>query len=533
MEWQIIIFAAIFGVTLAMENNLIVTTTEGQVQGSLASSGLYYEFLGIRYAVPIKFRAPAPPESFTGIYKADNRAVLCPQFPTYDPLAAPSENEDCLVLNVFTPAFINSTCPVMVFLHGGDFGVGSSTPIFYGPQFLISHGVIVVTVNYRLNAYGFLNLGIKEAPGNAGLKDIRAALRWVQKNIKNFRGDPNNVTVFGQGSGGVAAIYLTMSPSTKGLFHRVISESGSPFSPHVFDHSPLKTASHLAKSLSMKSEDPKTLLKLYRDTQISKVEEAIGNQMNAKSVFLPSVEKVYKDEEPFLTDTPFNILSNRPEYFHPVPAIIGINTVEGLSSILDYNTVTGQMDRIHHEDFSALDQRNFNPEDKEDFRNMLRDTFFSEISNDEALVGGLVNLNTDFCHVGPMSLFADLYGNNTDLYQYLFSYVGNRNLGRILTNSTLDATANLDELFYVFDLDRLPLEMDENDARIITFMTQMWTNFAKFGTPTPDVSNGEWLPYPHHLEINLEPQYVAPLTPERAQFWRALFYKYGAVMSTK
>ncbi|XP_045509212.1 juvenile hormone esterase-like [Colias croceus] len=525
-----VIFAAIIGITFAFEKSLVVTTTEGKVEGNLSPTGLYYEFLGIRYGVPVKFRAPAPPPTYSGIYKADHQAVLCPQFTTYDPLAAPSDNEDCLVLNIFTPAFINSTCPVMVFLHGGDFGVGSCSSIFYGPQFLISHGVIVVTINYRLNVYGFLNLGTKDAPGNAGLKDIRAALRWIQNNIRNFQGDPDNVTVFGQGSGGVAAIYLTMSDSTKGLFRRIISESGTPFSPRSFDHFPLTTASNIAKCLSLKTKDPKALFKLYSETPIAKVEEAIQTQLNAKSVFLPSVEKVFKDEEPFLTDTPYNILTNKPSCFHPVPTVIGINTVEGLSSILDYETVTNQMNRIENEDFSTLDQRNFivPPEEKEDFRQLLKDTFFTDISSDESLVGGIINMNTDFCYVGPLALFAELYGNNTDLYQYIFSYVGNRNLGRLLTNSSLPATSHTDELFYVFELERLPLVMDENDARIVTFMTQLWTNFAKYGTPTPDTTNGEWLPFPHHLAIDLEPQYVAPLTPERAQFWRALFLKYGA-----
>ncbi|XP_050676415.1 juvenile hormone esterase-like [Leptidea sinapis] len=473
--------------------------------------------------------APQPPPSFTNIYKADNQAVLCPQFETYDPLGVSSDNEDCLILNVFTPTFVNTTCPVMVFLHGGDFGVGSSSPIFYGPQYLISHGVIVVTVNYRLNAYGFLNLGIPEAPGNAGLKDIRAALRWVQENIGYFKGDPDNVTVFGQGSGGIAAIYLTMSESTKGLFHKIISESGAPFSPRSFDHEPLATASQVAKSLSLKTLDPKALLKLYSETPVAKVEEAIEKQMHAKSVFLPSVEEVFDDEEPFLTDTPFNILTKNTGFF-PVPAIVGINTVEGLSSILDYNTVSSQMDRIANEDFSTLDQKNFIVpyDEKKEFRTLLKETFFTNITSDEAIVGGLINLNTDFCYSGPMYLFSELYANHSDIYQYIFSYVGNRNLGRILTNASIDATGNTDELFYIFELDRLPLIMDENDARIVTFMTMMWTNFAKYGSPTPDTTEGSWLPYPHQLAISLEPQYVAPLTPERTEFWRTLFFKYGA-----
>lgn len=250
----------------------------------------------------------------------------------------------------------------MVFLHGGDFGVGSSSPYFYGPQFLVSHGVIMVSVNYRLNALGFLNLGRKEAPGNAGLKDIRAALRWVKNNIRNFGGDEDNVTVFGHGSGGAAAIYLTLSDSCKGLFNRIISESGTLFTPRTFDANPVATASQVAKSLGVNTVNTEELMNIYTDVPLDKLEEAIGNQMNAKSVFLPSVED-YCDSEPFLTDTPFNILQSKS--FNAVPAIFGLNTVEGLATILDYYTITSQIDRIKNDDFSCIDQKSFNTSQEE------------------------------------------------------------------------------------------------------------------------------------------------------------------------
>ncbi|CAG5026061.1 unnamed protein product [Parnassius apollo] len=523
---------SVFSVGVSAEETLLVTTKQGEVEGALSEYGFYYEFLGIRYGVPVKFRAPEEPPVFTGVYKADNREVLCPQFPVPDPLASPSDNEDCLVLNIYVPSQLqNTSLPVIVFLHGGGFGVGSGSSVFYGPQYLVSHGVIVVTINYRLNAYGFLNLGISEAPGNAGLKDIRAALRWIKDNIPNFFGNPDNVTVFGEGSGGLAAIYLTMSESTKGLFHRIISESGTPFAPQSFDANPLNTAIKIAKTLGVNTKDPYDLFELYSESSISKVEEAIGKQMNAQSVFLPTLEKVFDDEEPFLLDTPFNMLTTG-KIANPVPMIIGLNTVEGLTCVLDYNTISSQMDRIKNEDYSALDQKSLivPSKEKSEFRNILKDTYFVNTSTDEAVIGGIINLNTDFSYVGPMSLFCHLYANNSGLpvYTYIFNYLGNRNLGRIVTNSTLEATANRDELFYIFELERLPLPMDENDARMVTFMTMLWTNFAKFGLPTPDSSNGEWVPYPYHLGIDLEPQYVTELTSERAYFWRSIYYKYGA-----
>ncbi|XP_049884300.1 juvenile hormone esterase-like [Pectinophora gossypiella] len=532
--FSLCLFLLTFNGIFCEDSTVIVETEQGKVEGSLSSNGLYHEFLGIPYGVPVKFRAPQDPPEHEEVFKADNRLSICPQFPSNDPLALPSDNEDCLTLNIYSPInSINTTLPVMVYLHGGGFGIGSGSPTFYGPQYLVSHGVVIVTINYRLNVYGFLNLGTKEAPGNAGLKDIRQALRWIKKNIASFGGDEENVTVFGQGSGGIAAIYLTLSESCKGLFNRIISESGSLFTPHSFDHKPLATASQIAKSLGVNSEDSEELFKLYSDTPITKVEEAISKQMNAKSVFLPSVESIFEDEEAFLTDTPYNILTTKNhKSFNPVPIIIGINTVEGLTSTLDYNTITSQMDRIKNEDYSSLDQRNFEiPDDeKEEFRDVLKETYFSNTTSDETVVGGIINLNSDFSFVGPLSLFTELYSNVSGqaIYEYIFNYIGNRNLGRLLTNSSLPATANQDELFYIFELERVPLPMDENDARIVTFMTMMWTNFAKFGNPTPEPENGSWLPHPHNLAIALEPQYVAPLTPERAHFWKTLYMKYGA-----
>nr|CAJ2313417.1 Juvenile hormone esterase [Metisa plana] len=529
------VLAVIYEGVLCIEKHPIVATQQGEVEGSLSSNEDYYEFLGIRYAVPVKFKAPAAPPSFPGVYKANTRAVVCPQFSCDDLLAAPSENEDCLVLNIFTPLnyLRNVSYSVVVFLHGGGFGVGSSTPNFYGPRYLVANDVIVVSVNYRLNAYGFLNLGIPEAPGNAGLKDIRAALRWIKANIKNFGGNPDNVTVMGQGAGGAAAVYLMLSESTKGLFRNIVSDSGSIFTPQSFDADPLESASHLAASLGKKTKEPEELLKIYRDTATVDMENAIFKQMNPKSVFVPSVEKVFEEEEPFLIDTPYNILTAGKDHtsYNAVPAMFGMNMVEGLSSALDYNTITSYVDRIKHEDYSALDQRSLLvPEDsKEEVREMLRKTYFDDISTEEAVIGGIINMSTDFWYVGPMALLSELLGNQSvTIYSYIFDYKGGRNLGSLITNSSLPATTHLDDLYYIFELERVPLRIDENDARIISFMSMVITNFAKYGNPTPNSEDGEWVPYPYTLAIRLSPQYVGPLTPERAYFWRELYYKYGA-----
>ncbi|KAH9634322.1 hypothetical protein HF086_011582 [Spodoptera exigua] len=512
--------------------SMIVSTEQGQIEGYLVPSQVYYEFCGIRYAITRnRYTAPVEPPKHKGIFKADDRLVVCPQFGALDIFAKPSENEDCLILNVYVPAWTNATLPVIVFLHGGDFGVGSSSPKFYGPKYLMTTEVILVTVNYRLNAFGFLNLGTKEAPGNAGLKDIRAALRWIKKNINNFHGDNENVTVFGQGSGGIAAIYLTLSKSCEGLFHKIISCSGTLFSVKSFDPNPLATASQVAKSLGLNTMDRNELANLYSEVAINKLEEAISHQMNAKSTFLPSVE-TYLYGEPFLTDTPYHLMYSKD--FNPVPAIFGLNSVEGIITILDYYTFTSQTNRLLNEDYSVLDQRNFAvPKNAVgEVRKIIKDAYFSNLTSEQVATGSLIQFNTDFQYIGPMAFFTELYTNNSkvDVYQYVFNHKGNRNLGTLLTDtSDLPSTTNLDDLFYIFDLEQPALPINVDDAKIVEAMINIWTTFARHGTPTLGDPRDIWLTYPGLLAISLpEPHPVRPLRPEIGEFWQFLFNQYGA-----
>jgi carboxylesterase type B len=130
--------------------------------------------------------------------------------------------EDCLFLNVYTQQLPSSTNnklkPVMVWIHGGGFSSGSGNSDTYGPEFLLTEDIVLVTINYRLGVFCFLSFedASLEVPGNAGLKDMVMALKWVQKNISKFSGDPNNVTIFGESAGGISVHYLILSPLASG-----------------------------------------------------------------------------------------------------------------------------------------------------------------------------------------------------------------------------------------------------------------------------------------------------------------------------
>lgn len=196
-----------------------------------------YAFKGIPYAVPpvdkLRFRKPVPlnkSNSWSGIYKAFDFGKSCVQN-----VGKVIGSEDCLYLNVYTPALNeNANLPVFVWIHGGYLMMGNGNTLGYAPdsEFVYSMNVVAVSMNYRLNAFGFLTLkelwneGISY--GNYGIEDQILALRWVQNNIKKFGGDPNSVTVAGQSSGGTSIYGLLTAPSADGLFNNVIPMSGSP-----------------------------------------------------------------------------------------------------------------------------------------------------------------------------------------------------------------------------------------------------------------------------------------------------------------
>jgi para-nitrobenzyl esterase len=209
----------------------IVHTADGWVRGKTA--GTTDEYLGIPYAAPpvgaLRWRPPRPARPWPGVRAATSFAPHCPQPPS--PFGVASTTENCLYLNVFTPAgHPGRELPVMVWLHGGSLLVGESND--YHPAALVRDGVIVVTINYRLGALGFLaDAALASHPGgpsgNYGLMDQQAALRWVQCNIRAFGGDPGNVTLFGESAGGLSTLAQLVSPGARGLFRRAVVESGT------------------------------------------------------------------------------------------------------------------------------------------------------------------------------------------------------------------------------------------------------------------------------------------------------------------
>ena len=216
----------------------IVETSAGKVRGT-AVDGVKI-FKGISYggttAGKNRFMPPTKPAAWTAVRDALAYGSSAPQISANGrgPAGSPGESEDCLVLNVFTPELTGGrNRPVMVWLHGGGFATGSgSGPIIDGTNMARSGDVVVVSINHRLNVFGFTYLGEQAGSdfalsGGVGMLDIVAALEWVRENIGRFGGDPNLVTIFGQSGGGRKVATLMSMPGAKGLYHRAIIESGA------------------------------------------------------------------------------------------------------------------------------------------------------------------------------------------------------------------------------------------------------------------------------------------------------------------
>ena len=213
-----------------------VIPIEGGLVRGTGTPGGGHAFLGLPYAAPptgnLRWRPPHPPPAWHGVRDATQFAPSCPQQTHDNPfLPAGGLSEDCLYLNVYTPSLRrNADRPVLVWIHGGGFSEDGARN--YDGSKLAADGAVVVTINYRLGALGFLaHPALARWPGrsagNYGLMDQIAALRWIRENIAGFGGDPDNVTIAGQSAGGVSVLGLNSSHRTRGLFERAIVESGA------------------------------------------------------------------------------------------------------------------------------------------------------------------------------------------------------------------------------------------------------------------------------------------------------------------
>ncbi|XP_049801831.1 esterase E4-like isoform X2 [Schistocerca nitens] len=324
-------------------SSVTATVREGALRGKVTTTHTgktYYSFQGIPYAKPpvgpLRFKPPEPAEPWAGVRDATKEGNVAPQFS--DATRQYMGDEDCLFLNVYTPQMpsdsSSAVTPVMVWIHGGGYTVGSGNTDMFGPDYLLEHGVVVVTLNYRLGVLGFMSTGDSVVTGNMGLKDQVTALRWVKDNISVFGGDTDNITIFGESAGSRACHLHVLSPVAKGLFHRAICQSSvasrgsldAPVAERTF-----RLAHHLGLKQGASSEE---LLAFMKEVPARKLVEEMMHCRSQKDKTLQEIFPFRPTLEPagaegtLITEDPADIISSGK--FTPVPIIFGVTSQEGL-----------------------------------------------------------------------------------------------------------------------------------------------------------------------------------------------------------
>ncbi|MGU3316872.1 carboxylesterase/lipase family protein [Sphingomonas sp. M6A6_1c] len=262
-----LLLAAVPGAAAAQDRP-VVRTVDGPVRG--ATEGGIVAFKGIPFAAPpvgaLRWRAPQPVARWTAVRDATAYAADCMQLP-FPSDAAPlgtAPAEDCLYANVWRPAGDARKLPVMVWIYGGGFVNGGSSPPTYSGAALARSGILVMSFNYRLGRFGsFAHPGLKPADADYGLLDQLAALRWVKANIARFGGDPGNVTIIGESAGGMSVHAMLSSPAAAGLFQRAVVQSGGDGSSHGVSLATAEAAGvAFASGKGIAADDPQAAAKL-------------------------------------------------------------------------------------------------------------------------------------------------------------------------------------------------------------------------------------------------------------------------------
>lgn len=462
----------------------IAETTNGRIRGTAWANGL--AFRGIRYGADTggqnRFRAPQPPPRWAGVIDAITPGASAPQLPrpeNTDPFHAwyssiQPISEDCLFLNVFTPSTLGSR-PIMFWIHGGGWREYSGTaPGFDGSILAASQDVVVITVNHRLNAFGFLRLdGADEQyadSGNAGLLDIAAALEWVRENASAFGGDPGNITLFGESGGGSKIAALLAMQRARGLFHKAVIQSSAGARKLASAEEAQRVARELAAVLDRTHLDPAELQTLPMQVLLKATGAVAGpyrGMVDGRS----------------FTDDPFD--HRAPATAVDVPLLIGCTNTE-----MTY--------------FLRNDPRNFELEAGDVRRRLMRFFDASEAVVDrliDAYRSGyprqtasdmLITIATD--HIFKRNNYAiaamQAKAANVPVHAYLFEWETPVEGGRMRSPHTIDVPFVFGTVANAPDCIGTGLDV----APLADAVMSAWANFARTANPS-NPAMPAWQPY--------------------------------------
>ncbi|XP_045298752.1 liver carboxylesterase 1 isoform X2 [Leopardus geoffroyi] len=524
----------------------VVDTSQGKVLGKHVSVEGFAQpvavFLGIPFARPplgsLRFAPPQPAEPWNFVKNTTSYPPMCSQDAVggqvlSDLFTNRKENiplkfsEDCLYLNIYTPADLRkkNRLPVMVWIHGGGLMVGGAST--YSGLALSAHeNVVVVTIQYRLGIWGYFSTGDEHSRGNWGHLDQVAALRWVQENIANFGGNPGSVTIFGESAGGISVSILVLSPLAKNLFHRAISESGVALTTALVKKDMKDAAQQIAFFAGCKTTTSAVTVRCLRQ----KTEDELLEISRKMKFFTIDLYGDPRESHPFLPivvdgvllpKMPEEILAEKK--FNFVPYIIGINKHEFgwlLPKLMGYPLSEGKLDQKTAmsllwksypligipEELIPLAAEKYlagtdDPVKKKDlFLEAIGDVMF-----------------------GVPSVTVARYHRDAGAPTYMYEFQYHPSFSSDMKPKTLIGDHG-DELFSVFGAPFLKGGASEEEIRLSKMMMKLWANFARSGNP-----NGEGLPsWPAYdqkegyLQIGATTRPAQKLKDKEVAFWTDL-----------
>ncbi|KAM7415493.1 hypothetical protein PAMA_017819 [Pampus argenteus] len=476
----------------------VVQTEGGKVEGKSHNMGLFRTvevFKGIPFAdVPGKWEKPKPHPGWSGVLKATEYRDRCLQVTLLQTNTQGSE--DCLYLNIFVPQglSLSTNLPVMVYLFGGAFLLGASNDVailgdslYDGKEMADRGGVIVVTVNYRVGTMGFLSTGDARLPGNYGLWDQHAAISWVKRNIKAFGGNPDNITIFGQSAGAVSVSYQMLSPYSKGLFRRAISQCGVALSPWAMQRKPMDLVKKIARKVGCSRSDEDemlTCLKMSDPVGLTMAGKVDVLLILGKGVVMDLLELSPVIDGDFIPDEPSRLFHNAAQFDY----LAGVNSMDGhifagvdipSINLKNANTTVEQVKDL----LAGLTKEKGSTATAVSSAYSVYSANWGSAPDPAVMKKTVADIETDFLFLVPTQIALQLHANSTSgarTYSYLFNMKT-----RIPGFPQWVEAEHAEDLQYLFGKPfSTPMAYFPRHRDLSGYMIAYWTNFAQTGDPS-------------------------------------------------
>ncbi|XP_063801800.1 fatty acyl-CoA hydrolase precursor, medium chain-like [Pseudophryne corroboree] len=486
-------------------------------------------FYGIPFAKPpvgpLRLARPEPPEPWGSIREASENPPMCLQ--NLEILGQllqmikmkvtfPPVSEDCLYLNIFSPADRGQSArlPVMVFIHGGGLVLGGAL-LYEGSAMSAFENVVVVSIQYRVGLMGFLSSGDKQLPGNYGFFDQVEALRWVQRNIADFGGDPKSVTIFGESSGGASVSALVLSPLAKGLFHRAISESGAALMPGLMAKSVQEATSIRNVIADVAGCDQNKLLDCFK-TKTAEEILSIGSKLQL-AVLPASIDGTFlpKPAEQILADKEIN----------PVPFLAGMSEQEcGWIFVLAMN-ISDVIDGMDRETAHKVLKKVPLLSPLSGAASLLLDEYLGDVTDPAEIRDRFLDMCGDFLFVMP-ALKTAKYHRDAGQPVYFYEFKHRPSFYKDSRPDFVRADHG-DELYFVTGAPFLTEnqlftdEPEEKEKVLSKRIMKYWANFARTGNPNgPGLTH--WPQYNKeegYMKIKIKLESGKRLKADKFKFW--------------